>query len=131
MGMMPDQATLSDELNVAHTWGKQDVVLCELIMAGTKNEETYSLDMDSHNVRRWYVRLSKPVEEIDGIDVYDEDGRLSSDFKDMVYDGLWDYGLASPTGLSAYSPTGRVCVSLNMHVKGRRIIVENTRFMDI
>lgn len=118
--------------NVSHTWGRVSMTgpfNCELICAGTKTRHYSEMELDDSTIRRWYVRLNRRVEDIDG--ALDESGRLTEWFTSVLLEGLWDYGLTGSTGLSPHSPTGRVCTSLYIRFVGRRVIVENQHYMDI
>ena len=117
--------------NVSHTWGKDGVVSCELICAGSKTVHYGGDGMDDHGVRRWYVRLNKSIHDVDG--AFDDNGWLSEEMWEILLHGLWAYGLQGTTELSSYSPTGRAHIGLRIYFKGsgKRIIVTNESFLDI
>lgn len=114
-----------------HAWGHCDIpdLVCELVMFRSRTVTYGPEEIDGEQQAQWYVRLNKPVDEIAG--AKGDDGYMTDEFVAVVCQALWDMGLQGQTGLSAYSPTGQMCVSFGFHVVGRRVIVSNRHYRDV
>jgi len=102
-------------------------VSCRLVVYRDKFREYSDVDFDF--VKQWYVRLNRPIQDIEG--ALDENGFVTDAFARFVCEGLWEEGLCGPTGLSSYSPTGKMCVGFRMYARNRRVIVSNTIYRDV
>jgi len=124
-----------------HTWKDQrwKNVSCRLVMYREKVVDYNGTDVEF--VNEWYVRLNRPIEEIEG--AVGQWGIITEEFRSFICNGLWDEGLQETTAPSAYSPTGQMRVGtficagsnsishMNNPPRGRRVIVSNIISRDV
>ena len=115
-----------------HAWGQLtqlEDVMCELQMFRSRTIMYGLEEIDGEEHVQWYVRLNRPVTEIEG--ALGEDGQPTDALIGLVCQPLWNMGLHGQTPLSAYSPTGQMCTSFGFYVFGRRVIVSNRNYRDV